>query len=152
MEINNFNKIRNAYIKARATERTKLVELLRENQYTVITHGRAGQGNKNYSGSGKLNPPYDLSHHKWIDAQKAGVNFLISFNPLEVDGNTANPHHLYDRIGVQAYIGNNTETDIRTAMIITKWTLPITKSDGEELIAFLNTLIEMFKVWQKLHK
>jgi len=37
-------------------------------------------------------------------------------------------------------------------MIITKWTLPITKSDGEELIAFLNTLIEMFKVWQKLHK
>lgn len=61
-------------------------------------------------------------------------------------------HHLYDRIGVQAYIGNNTETDIRTAMIITKWTLPITKSDGEELIAFLNTLIEMFKVWQKLHK
>ena len=68
-------------------------------------------------------------------------------NPYEVDSNSGNPHHLYDRIGVQAYLGNNDETNIRTAMIITKWSLPIDEDNGKELIDFLEKLIKMFQVW-----
>lgn len=147
MESKEFNDIRKAYIDARAEERANLIKLLRENNYTVVTGGRAGQGSKDYSGGGKLDPPHDLRHHKWIDAQKGRIKFLISLNPYEIDTGSANPHHLYDRIGVQAYLGNNTETDIRTAMIITKWSLPLTQEVEEEFIDYLERLSNMFTVW-----
>ena len=147
MESKEFNDIRKAYIDARAEERANLIKLLRENNYTVVTGGRAGQGFKDYSGGGKLDPPHDLRHHKWIDAQKERIKFLISLNPYEVDASSANPHHLYDRIGVQAYIGENKENDIRTAMIITKWSLPISKEAGNDFINFLEKIASMFTIW-----
>lgn len=147
MNTDNFNSIRDEYINARSKQRNKIVNLLEKNNFTVITRGTAGTGRKNYKGGGKYDPPHDLRHHKWIEANKNGVNFLISLNPYEVDSNSGNPHHLYDRIGVQAYLGNNDETNIRTAMIITKWSLPIDEDNGKELIDFLEKLIKMFQVW-----
>ena len=147
MNTDNFNSIRDEYINARSKQRNKIVNLLEKNNFTVIIRGTAGTGRKNYKGGGKYDPPHDLRHHKWIEANKNGVNFLISLNPYEVDSNSGNPHHLYDRIGVQAYLGNNDETNIRTAMIITKWSLPIDEDNGKELIDFLEKLIKMFQVW-----
>lgn len=142
-----FNEIREAYINARAEERTTLVEVLTDNGFEVKNRGSAGSGIKNY-GKAKLSPAHDLRHHKWIEAKRDGVSFLISLNPYEVDASTGNPHHLYDRIGVQAYLGDNTEAAIRTAMIITKWSLPFTEEIKRELLLFLEKLIRMFDVWK----
>ena len=139
-----FNRIRDDYINARKQERENLIYHLKSDGYIVTTRGRAGSGYDDYSGGGKLDPPHDLRHHKWIDAKKGRVKFFISLNPYEVDNSSANPHHLYDRIGVQAYLNDNTETDIRTAMIITKWSLPITDKTWEELKMFLDKIARMF--------
>lgn len=147
MSTEDFNDIREKYITARAEQRNTIVSLLMANGYIVMTRGTAGSGRKNYSGAGKYNPPHDLRHHKWVEASKGGVNFLISLNPYEVDSNSGNPHHLYDRIGVQAYLGKNDETDIRTAMIITEWSLPINDNNGKALISFMEKLITMFQTW-----
>ena len=144
MTTEEFNHIRDEYINARRDERATFIKYLKSDGYIVKTGGTAGSGLKDYSGGRKLNPSHDLRHHQWIDAEKDGVKFLISLNPYEVDNSTANPHHLYDRIGVQAYLNDNRETDIRTAMIITKWSLPITEEVWNELKIFMSKIIRMF--------
>ena len=144
MTTDEFNRIRDEYINARRDERAIFIDYLKSDGYIVKTKGTAGSGHDDYSGGGKLNPPHDLRHHKWIDAEKGRVKFLISLNPYEVDNSSANPHHLYDRIGIQAYLHDNSETDIRTAMIITEWSLPITDEVWEKLKIFMSKIARMF--------
>lgn len=142
-----FTDIKNEYINARIEQRCSLKAVLKENGYNVTKRGGIGRANYK-SGKNKLNPPHNLKHHQWIETSKNHVNILISLNPFDMDTNSGNPHHLYDRIGVQAYLNDNTEQDIRTSMIITRWSLPLSKLEQEELLHFLNKLVKWFEEWK----
>lgn len=144
-----FIDIKNEYINARIEQRCSLNAALIENGYNVKSGRNAGMGIINYqSGKNHLNPPHNLKHHQWIETSKNHVNILISLNPFDMDPHSGNLHHLYDRIGVQAYLHDNTEQDIRTSMIITRWSLPLSKLEQEELLHFLNKLVKWFEEWK----
>ena len=107
MENKDFDVIKKRYINARKEQRKSLIIFLSDNGYEVVNRGRAGRGIAEYTSGKTLTPAYDLSNHMWIEASKfidngrSEIHFLISLNPYEVDKNSGNPHHLYDRIGVQ---------------------------------------------------
>lgn len=155
LSICTFDKIKECYINARKEQREGLIILLRNKGYSVVNRGRAGRGSAKYTSGKSLTPAYDLSNHMWIEASKSidsgssEIHFLISLNPYEVDKNSGNPHHLYDRIGVQAYIGENTVENMRTDMIITKWGLPLNDNSKNDFVEFLNKICSMFKTWIK---
>lgn len=150
-----FDEIKRCYINARNEQRKSLIDSLvnEKNGYSVVTRGRAGRGSTKYTSGKSLTPTYDLSNHMWIEASKSiendndEVHFLISFNPYEVDKNSDNPHHLYDRIGVQAYIEENTVENMRTDMIITKWSLPLDDKERDDFINYLDKICAMFETW-----
>ena len=142
--MDNFEDIKGKYYEARKEQRTILRNLLKDNQYKVKEKGKAGGGCKDYnSGENMLSPDYDLRNHMWVEAEKDGIGILISLNPFDVDTNSGNPHHLYDRIGIQAFLGENTEASIRTAMIITPYSLPINENNGNDIVKFCDKLVKM---------
>ncbi len=141
-----FYDIKEKYKEARLEERSRLVVDLEDNNYTVINAGSAGRGRKNYrSGRNKLEPAYDLSNHMWIEAGKDEVNILISFNPNDIDSNSSNAHNLYDRIGIQLYLDNNTEPNIRTDMIITGYELPLSEEERKRFIILVEEMVGWFR-------
>lgn len=155
MENKDFSEIKECYINARNEQRKGLSNFLKDNGYSVVNRGRAGRGIAKYTSGKSLTPEYDLSNHMWIEANKSiekgssKIHFLISLNPYEVDKNSGNPHHLYDRIGVQAYIGENTVKNMRTDMIITKWGLPLNDDSKNSFLKYLNKICAMFETWIK---
>ena len=139
-----FENAREEYILQRGIQREIIVELLKGEAYSVTDGGTAGSGLKNYrSNINKLDPPHDLRHHKWIEAEKEGIGFLISLNPMDTDPGSGNIHHLYDRIGVQAYIEENTEKSTRTSMIITPLSLPMDEEKCKKLLKIIDRLRKM---------
>lgn len=145
-----FEDIKGKYYKARKEQRTNLRDLLKVNHYEVKVKGNAGGGLEKYnSGKNMLSPDYDLRNHMWVEAEKDGIGILISLNPFDVDTNSGNPHHLYDRIGIQAFLGENTEASIRTAMIITPYSLPINEKNGNDIVKFCDKLVEMLKFYNE---
>jgi len=139
-----FENAREEYILQRGIQREIIVELLKGEAYSVTDGGTAGSGLKNYrSNINKLVPPHDLRHHKWIEAEKEGIGFLISLNPMDTDPGSGNIHHLYDRIGVQAYIEENTEKSTRTSMIITPLSLPMDEEKCKKLLKIIDRLRKM---------
>lgn len=152
--MDNYNKVREDYIQARLKQRVNLMEKMEQNNFLIVTKsGGAGKGRSNY-GKRKLDPPHDLRHHLWIDAvarKDENVHFLISLNPFETDSGSGNSHHLYDRIGVQVYLGNeNWESSHRTAMIITKWSLPLSQEETDDFLHYLNNMVEWFQDWETI--
>ncbi len=136
-----FEKAREDYLLQRGIQRKIIVKLLKGDDYSVTDGGTAGSGLKNYkSNFNKLDPPHDLRHHKWVEAEKDGIGFLISLNPVDTDPGSGNIHHLYDRIGVQAYIEENTEKSMRTSMMITPLSLPMDEEKCEELLKIVERL------------
>ncbi len=140
-----FNGIKEKYKEARLAERRELVAALEDKNYNVIKAESAGRGRKNYkSGKNRLDPPYDLSNHMWIEADKNGVKILISLNPNGIDSNSSNYHNLYDRIGIQLFFNDNTEPNIRTDMIITGYELPLSKVSRKNLVDNVDKMVGWF--------
>lgn len=104
---NLFRDAKKSYEQQREQERKKLIKHLEKHKLfvnsgmKVVTGGRSGQGDKNYT-SGSCFAPFDLRNWKWVECKDpdGGFNAVVSLNMLDNDLDSGNPHSLYDRIGV----------------------------------------------------
>lgn len=138
-----FSKAKNEYEIQRDSERKKLSRYMSDKGFKVVgenpesgdrrKESRAGKG-KSYSSGGRLVPPYNLVNWKWVELEsKSGdETVIISLNPYDIDPGSGNIHVLYDRIGI--YITSNKEALLYyTKTIITKYELPLTQEDLDQL-------------------
>jgi hypothetical protein len=80
----------------------------------------------------------------WIEAQRNGIWVIVSLQVLDQDPHSFNIHALMDRVGVQV-LGEESadpDTDPLFEKCTTKFTLPLTDADLNELIAFIESQAE----------
>ena len=160
MNKEDFLKIKEAYKSVRLEEKNRIKDFLlskrdsdgnliffkeKDGTDTFVRTGR-GYGNKHYSSGGTLSRPYDLSNHMWIDLSYKGNDILISLQSFDIDPNNENNLHvLYDRIGIMfekdgkiLLPDNKSEvSDAFLKMETTKWELPLSEADMEEMVNYI---------------
>ena len=97
MENDNFVNYQKKYKAKRIEEAKKLKEFLENQGYQCGS--RIGKGIPKYTSTHSI-AEYDLSNWIWISAVKDDREFIISFNPIDIDNKSGNVHALYDRIGI----------------------------------------------------
>lgn len=95
-----FEKIRRAYVDARAEQRKKIIKYLENNMgRSFIVREGEGCGRYDYTSKGKI-VPYDLTIWKYIEALDDDYYYFISLQAFDQDPKTGNYHALMDRIGI----------------------------------------------------
>ena len=133
------------YQKLRKQEQAALRDYLDRNGYHTK---RCSCGKTMYSSGHTLQEPFDLSNWIWLDTCKEGVNFLITFQPYEIDPNSHNMHILHDRIGVYAYTEKYRVEKAISNMYVTGFELRLNADNKRELLKILEQyiLIHKFKI------
>lgn len=130
-----FIEIKAKYVELRSIERNNIIKFLEINGYTIINR-RGGKGSKGYTSNNTLRVPYDLSNWKWIEVEKEGVYFIISFQAFDMDATSGNYHVLMDRLGVYKYTKYNAKEAFED-MIITDIDLPMNDEKMYKLLEYL---------------
>lgn len=120
-----FIRIKRAYVKARENERKKLLNFFEKNDITVINK-RGGSGVKKYTSGGRLDIAFDLSNWKWIEIFHKEHYYLLSLQSFEREPSSGNIHILMDRIGIYKYKKYKSQ-EACDEMIVTNIDLPLTE-------------------------
>lgn len=141
--MNEFKQIKQKYTDARAAERKKIVDYLITEGFETSTDPNSGSGSKEYTSGGKLNPPFDLSNSKYIEAKKDGIKVFISLQAFDYDPVSKTYHVLMDRIGVYVYKGKFTAQEVLENMVVTHLELPLEVYPLAELIYEIDHMIQL---------
>lgn len=142
--------IKQKYEEQRENERKKLSDFFvtyfqgAKKELRVIRSGRAGKGSGKYNSGGRI-APYDLKNWKWVEVQGINNSFncIVSLNMLEVDPHSANPHALFDRIGLT--ISFERESNYYETKIFTDIELPLEDSAMERIAELISEQFAIFK-------
>lgn len=129
-----FKAIKNAYALSREEERLQIKEHLAQNGFTVKS-GSEGKGKSDYTACGKINPPYDLSNWKYVEAEKDNKCCIVSLQPYSEScgGHVV----LMDRIGI--YVDERYDKQRAfTNMEVTDMELPMDEDKLDRLVTLLN--------------
>ena len=113
---------------------------------------RGGMGRTDY-GKKHLEDKYDLSNWKYIETCYKGEYVFISLQSFDIDPETHNVHVLYDRLGLligyphvdEMLICGTKVSSVLAQMQITKWQLPLSDTEVDELIQYIMELVEKFR-------
>ena len=143
-----FSDTKNKYEKLRDFERGELSIYMSNKGFNVVGEhpelganrrkSRAGKG-KSYSSGGRLDPPFNLINWKWVELESDDETVIISLNPYDIDPNSGNIHVLYDRIGIYK-MSKEKALLHSTKTVITKYELPLSKEDMEQLYNIIKEL------------
>lgn len=119
----------------RETERKKIIAYFLEKGENVSYKG--GNGNFDYTNSGKLEKSYDLTNWKWVEITKGNRKFFISLQAFDKDKGSKNYHVLMDRIGICMYGREEKNPNYFDLMKITSLELPLSESELDDLYEFV---------------
>ena len=149
--------IKEAYTALREDERKTIKEHLKGKGFIVLRGSSEGKGGTEYSSRGRLNPTFDLSNWKWVEAMDEERYYFISLQAFDQDAHSKNFHALTDRIGL--FVGERLpfasdslkvseemklnyahyKEQIFSRMIITEIELPMTEGSFQALDHLLET-------------
>lgn len=140
-----FQDAKDAYTKLREKERIRIVKHLKINGYDVVSGSRAGKGIAKYTSGKRMNPSFDLSNWKYIEAYKDNNLFFISLQAFDVDPVSNNYHILMDRLGIYKYAGHELKDikknyiayDALTKMTVTDIELPMDDNKLKQLLEYM---------------
>ena len=159
-----FAKIKDAYNTLREAERRKIIDSLANRKdengkklFSKILGASyikpylycGGMGKTDY-GKHHLEKTYNLSNWKYIETCYNGEYVLISLQSFDIDPSEHNVHVLFDRIGIllgKPTIDTMQDSGMKistalTQMETTKWQLPLSGTEIDELIQYIICLVE----------
>ena len=82
---------------------------------------------------------FNLINWKWVELESDDETVIISLNPYDIDPGSGNIHVLYDRIGIYK-MSKEKALLYSTKTVITKYELPLSKEDMEQLYNIIKEL------------